>query len=524
MTSSHVAQDLPLAQEQQENPPAPLNKYVYDEFAGYSGYDLLDRILQQVLTFANWRTWSYADSFVAPGNDCYVGPYRIASKIRPSVRKVEMDFKSLRDLGLMETYPDYRMVKQQSDGKARVEAVMIKDFSKLYAFAHEYYLWENSPEYIPPERQYKDLILADKALTEKLRRFDNYRRILECGTPGRKPGQGTPPMSQAEMLALAAKDAEKRNSSTETKEFNNTLDKTSSANRIPELNNNNNIDVSSYSTSEGEGLAVATIGNEYPLTTVDTQPSDSTSSKLNSPIPPNEERRGAARAVETELGYTEQELRQDSKKRGAAAIGIPADQYQKLSGGLDRTEEAERRRHTLEAQEYEVKPEREIPDGVVTAGQEYVRQYDDPHSVPGDVTRFKKIYATAAQIYADFDEKTFLGVLDQAKAAAAKYAYKKRNSKGRVNRVPYLFTCIENGLGFTLEELAYLRTGNPLYADNTVWEFVDVTQAFYQEQVDAQETDLKYREWLQFALDRLEHCKEPKERSNPTMRNYYGQS
>lgn len=521
MTSS---QDLLPAQEQQGSPPIPPNKYVYDEFAGFAGYDLLDRILQQVLTFANWRTWSYADHFVAPGNDCYVGPYRIASRVRPSVRKIEMDLKSLRDLGLMETYPDYRMVKQQSDGKARVEVVIIKDFSKLYALAHEYYLWENSlwedSPYIPPERQYKDIILADKTLTEKLRRFDNYRRILECGTPGRKPGQTTPPMSHEAMVALAARDAEGHSSSTETKGFNNTLDKTSSANRIPELNNNNGIYVSSYSTSGGEGLAVATIGNSYTVAPVSTQPSDSTSSKLNSPIPPNEERRGAARAVETELGYTEEELRRDSKKRGAAAIGIPADQYQKLSGGLDRTEEAERRRQTLEAQEDEVKPEREIPDSIVAAGQEYVRQYDDPHLIPSDVTRFKKIYATAVQIYADFDEKAFLDVLDQARKAAAKYAYKRRNSKGRVNRVPYLFTCIENALGFTLEELAYLRTGNPLYTDNTLWEFVDVTQAFYQEQVDTQETNLKYREWLQVALDRLEHCKEPKERGNLTMRNY----
>src|SRR5215475_13281027 len=61
------------------------NKYGYDEFGGPGGKRLLDRILQQVLTYANWRTWHFADSFVAPGSDCYVGPYRLAQEIRPGI-------------------------------------------------------------------------------------------------------------------------------------------------------------------------------------------------------------------------------------------------------------------------------------------------------------------------------------------------------------------------------------------------------------------------------------------------------
>src|SRR6266700_346001 len=77
------------------------NKYGYDEFAGFSGKRYLDKILQQILTYAIWRTWHFSDEFVAPGNDCYVGPYRLAAEIRPGIRKVEMDFKALRELGLM---------------------------------------------------------------------------------------------------------------------------------------------------------------------------------------------------------------------------------------------------------------------------------------------------------------------------------------------------------------------------------------------------------------------------------------
>src|SRR5436190_20415457 len=138
--------DFPIAKQEgnggepKEGAAATLfNKYRYDEFIGYNGKRLLDRILQQVLTHANWRTWHFADEFVAPGSDCYVGPYRLASEIRPGVRKVEMDFKSLRTLELMDIYPDYRLVKRSATGKFEKQAVMVKDFSKLYAFAHEYY-------------------------------------------------------------------------------------------------------------------------------------------------------------------------------------------------------------------------------------------------------------------------------------------------------------------------------------------------------------------------------------------------
>src|SRR5260370_34047486 len=75
----------------------------------------------------------------------------------------------------------------REDGTMRNEAVVVKDFSALYALAYEYHLWTQSPEYIPPEREYVDLICADHQLYHKLIRFDNYRRILVCAKPGRKP-------------------------------------------------------------------------------------------------------------------------------------------------------------------------------------------------------------------------------------------------------------------------------------------------------------------------------------------------
>lgn len=295
-------------QDDQEQPPATLfNKYVYDEFMGYPGKRLLDRILQEILTHANWRTWHFADEFVPPGSDCYVGPYRLAQQIRPGVRKVEMDFKSLRTLGLMDIYPDYRLVKQSATGKFEKQAVMVKDFSKLYALAHEYYIWENSPdEYIPPERQYRKLILSDEALTEKLRRFDNYRRILECHTPGRKPGQAEPPMSHAAIVAIAAEDAQGSIESTETKEFSNTFDKTLSPNRVirtaqGELNQDGSSRSGFADRLGGKGVAAATIRNEYTTNTTGTNGDDQRTVVSNTNTPsPLEETRAAPPVEEVE--------------------------------------------------------------------------------------------------------------------------------------------------------------------------------------------------------------------------------
>lgn len=230
MTSPQLTQDVPPAQEQQAPSTTLFNKYGYEEFAGFKGYDRLDRITQLILSAANARTWRNSDKFVAPGNDLYAGTYAVADIVKPGVRKIEMDFKSLRELELIDMYPDYRLVKQRNTGQVEMTACIVKDFSKLYALAHEYYLWELSPEYIPPEWQYKKLILANADLTAKLRRFDNYRRILECHQPGRKRVQSEPP-SHADMLAIEAEDAQDDTSGIDPKGYNNTSNKTFSANR-----------------------------------------------------------------------------------------------------------------------------------------------------------------------------------------------------------------------------------------------------------------------------------------------------
>jgi hypothetical protein len=293
VTSAQVTQDSPQpAQEQQNGTPSTLfNKYGYDEFIGFDGYNRLDRITQLVLTAANARTWRSADKFVAPGNDCYVGIYRLSDNIRPGVRKVEMDFKSLRDLDLVDIYPDYRLVKRADTGQVEMTACIVKDFRKLYTLAHEYYLWEISPEYIPPEWKYKELILANEALTAKLRRFDNYRRILECHKPGRKPVLAEPPMSHADLLAIAAEDAQETISGTDPKEFSNTPNKTLSPNRNTrilqrELNQDGSSRSGSAAELGGKGVAVAAIGNEYTASTTGTNGGNQRTVQTSNTKPP----------------------------------------------------------------------------------------------------------------------------------------------------------------------------------------------------------------------------------------------
>ena len=87
--------------------------------------------------------------------------------------------------------------------------------------------------------------------------------------------------------------------------------------------------------------------------------------------------------------------------------------------------------------------------------------------------------------------------------------------------MPYFFTVFENLFDFTLEELVYLRSSNPLYADNTLIDYVEHVMQTYNQQVREQVTSLDYREWLQAMLDHAEHCAEPKQRKNITYRDTY---
>jgi hypothetical protein len=63
--------------------------------------------------------------------------------------------------------------------------VVVKDFAGLYALAHEYHEWTQAENYVAPDRGVISLVEHDPHLIAKVRRFENYRRVLCTRVPGR---------------------------------------------------------------------------------------------------------------------------------------------------------------------------------------------------------------------------------------------------------------------------------------------------------------------------------------------------
>jgi hypothetical protein len=491
------------------------NKYKYPEFEGLAGERYLLSIAEQIAPLALWRTWYAAVSFQAPGQACYVGVGRIVERVGPKERKIYLDLAAMEARGWLNQERAW-MSFTREDGSIVHHAVTIKDFSGFYDCAHDYHLWIHSPEYIAPERENAPLILSNVELTKRLIRFECYRRILLCAKPGRKPREAPQDFytSQIERLEQIRTGVQNMNL------YFNAPANTCAAYRVIELTSSHGGDSSSSSTSERSAAASPTTirNRQAEQITEQHQEQGSPHQVYSKPKPnphpmPDRHSAAATKGVGNELGYTEEELKHDPKKRGAAAAGIPAEQYAKLNGGLDHADE-------MAAEVGKERPAREIPTRVETEITTYAGLYDDAHLIASDVTRCKKIYATAEQALAHFNENLFWAFYDEARSAAAKYAHKRRNSRGRVNRIPYMFTCLENAFNFSLEELVYLRTEDPLYTDYSLWDVIDHLRKTHQQQYYSRETALDYRDWLQAILDQLERGAEPKQRINPTRREY----
>ena len=137
------------------------------------------------------------------------------------------------------------------------------------------------------------------------------------------------------------------------------------------------------------------------------------------------------------------------------------------------------------------------------------------------MTRAAKIYFTAAQTLEYFQDTLFWAFYDEAMQAAKKLrGCEHTNAKGRVNRMPYFFTCLENAFVFSLEELVYLRSDEPLSTEISVWDMIDHLRETYQQQQQSGQTQLDYHQWLNQILDQQEHRKSPKVRKNVTAKEY----
>jgi hypothetical protein len=185
MVTLTPVQHTPEAQPGEE--PRP-NKYRYDEFAGFDGERRLKAILRKILPMALYRTWEIFDAAQAPGNDCYLGTVRASEAAERVLRTIRRDLHEFEARQLLMMRAGQKLL-HQLDGSYLRKPVVIKDFSGLYRLAHEYYLWTHSDDYIEPDRDFAPLILADEHLVEKLRRYNNYRRILCTQVPGPKASE-----------------------------------------------------------------------------------------------------------------------------------------------------------------------------------------------------------------------------------------------------------------------------------------------------------------------------------------------
>ncbi|MHB8596718.1 MAG: hypothetical protein ACYDER_07900 [Ktedonobacteraceae bacterium] len=178
-------------------PPAPpvsgeietlgrLNKYLYEEFAGYEGERRLKSILHKILPMALYRTWEVLVERQAPGNDCFLSIASISETAERVERTIRLNIHEFEARKLLVLRPEQKLLRQP-DQSLKLKLVIVKDFSGLYALAHEYLLWTQSDCYIEPERDFAEAIRSQDALKRKLIRFNNYRRIMENKVPGPKP-------------------------------------------------------------------------------------------------------------------------------------------------------------------------------------------------------------------------------------------------------------------------------------------------------------------------------------------------
>ena len=503
-------------------PSVAPHKYKYALFDDYAGERYLHSLLLKVAPLAVWRTWQAIVSYQAPGECCYVGVARLTDerdgRVNTKERKIYQDLAAMGARGWL-TQAQVQKPFKTKDGSIVLRAVPVKDFAGLYDAAYAYHQWLESAEYIAPQRENIPLILADPPLTKRLIRFENYRRLLINAKPGRKARASHQDFYTCQLEKLAQESTENGQNGQNEPTLNvylNTFTNEDALYRIP--TNNQSIkerDPEDSTAQEGKQGVVA-IRNFHPRT-LPSGPHSNPNPKLST----SEEGQGGEAVQEVQYS-TEVELRQGCIKQSATMAAIPADQDAKLTDGQNSNEPQQAPRRSEEQPEpvLPARPEREVPPAVNEEFQHYARQYDDAHLIQSGSTRLKKLYATAEQALPDFHEGMYWEHYDAAKGAAAKRARKCTNSKGFVTRVPYLFTCLENAFGFSLEEMVYLRSDDSLCADTSLFDVIDTMRDTYNRLVNTGQLDVEYRTWLCDILDEYEKRKEPKERLNATSHAY----
>src|SRR6266571_2811781 len=492
-TEANQETTLPIAEEttktDQKGKEERPNKYIYPIFDGFSGERYLDSIILDVLPSALARTWRLAVEHQAPGRDCYVGAGRIAGRAKRSLRKIEIDLRVLEVEGLMRKYAVRRPI-MLDDGTFVERAVVVKDFQPLYDLAYEYHLWTQSPEYIPPERDYAEIIRSDPQLYQKLIRFNNYRRMLCCDVPGRK----TQTSYQCNYRSDQAQDTRqpKKEQGTPVHNTKNYFQE-NSHNPSPYRRSEKNQIVTESVSISTEDLEARTIGNQPDTQHIETEAIShniDTSSKKqeetveikvskSKPVETPQEKEMSRESAKDEIAekeYTIEDLKNNPMAMTAFLLDLHAQQIQQP--------EKEKRSRKQKPQ----RKRRGTPERLATT-MVYIAQTlgGNPKFQQSDVTRITKLYWAATQIFNGFSNAWFLDMIQEA-------FIKVCNTRGVKRRVPYFFTCLEDKLELTPDELVFIRSQEPLYTDG-----VDIHsfKASIRKAYEKSGTNLEYLEWVQ---------------------------
>ncbi len=172
------------AEAPQTTVPEGFNTYGYPEFAGWSGERYLKKLLRQILPMALYRTWEIFIDHQPQGGECYLGVTRLADIAGRTTRTMEKNLATLCARHLLVERVERKLIRT-ADGTYHQRVVVVKDFAGLYALAHDYHEWTQNDAYVAPDRRVLSLVEQDAHLMARVRRFENYRRVLCTRVPGR---------------------------------------------------------------------------------------------------------------------------------------------------------------------------------------------------------------------------------------------------------------------------------------------------------------------------------------------------
>ena len=147
------------------------------EFAGIIGKSYLNALGVRILPSRLYSTWSsLMNSLVlAQYNEKSLDLSElIAESAAGQSATLQKHVSTLQERSLATIQMDCRGTKH------------LKDFAGLYVLASEYHAWDESEEYIAPKAELVESIRQRPFLVAKLRRFDNYRRLLYKGIKPQK--------------------------------------------------------------------------------------------------------------------------------------------------------------------------------------------------------------------------------------------------------------------------------------------------------------------------------------------------